>query len=57
MVTISMDGRLWIGIAGGISRFGPKFFKGEALSENTGSDKIMMPFFLIKKVEWPIQIK
>ena len=52
-----MAGRLWIGMAGGIRRFGPKFFNGEALSENTGSDKIVIPFFFIKKVEWPIHMK
>ena len=41
---------------GGINLFGPIFLKGDALLENIGSVRIVTPFFLIKKVECPIQI-
>ena len=44
-------------IAGGMILFGPAIFTGEALLEKTGSVKTTVPFILIKKVEWPIQIK
>jgi len=43
--------------AGGISLLGPIFLKGDALSEKIGSVSIVMPFFLIKNVEWPTHIK
>ena len=51
-----MIGRSFKVRAGGINLFGPIFLKGEALSEKIGSVKMVIPFFLIKKVECPIQI-
>ena len=46
-----MFGRLSIGIAGGINLFGPIVLNGDALSEKTGSVRIVNPFFLIRNVE------
>ena len=51
----SMGGSLSIGIAGGISRFGPANRTGEALLEKTGSVRMVRLSLFIRYVACPIQ--
>ena len=50
----SIFGKSLISIAGLISLFGPAKDNGEALSENIGSNKIVISPLLTRNVEWPI---